>query len=148
MMREMSREDMLALTPDRYLAAGWIDPSGRPRPELLTDDAVAAATQLQQGEVSPQELAYLLEALRQIMPLHDGAPRQRIASALEEALETVGRMIRQQNNEGLVRWALACAMTVRQTEDIDAMLRHMEAVLRHYAVLATLPPSEPSAGEP
>jgi hypothetical protein len=147
-MREMTREEMLALTPDHYLASGFLDPSGAPRQDLLTDDAVAAATQLHAAEVSPQEFAYLLETLRQILPLHAGTPRRRIAGALDEAIETVGRMIRQPNNEGLVGWALACAMMVRRAEDIDALLRHMQAVLRQYAVLATLPPPEPSAGEP
>ncbi|HEX5328066.1 MAG TPA: hypothetical protein VFW75_15475 [Acetobacteraceae bacterium] len=146
-MREMSREELLALTPDRYLSMGFLDRSGQPRPELLTETATAAATQLRAAELAPQEFAYTLEALRQLLPLQDGTPRERITTALEEALATVGRMIRQPNNEGLVKWARDCAAQVTRTEDVDALLAHMQAVLRQYSVLATLPlpASSPSA---
>ena len=147
-MREMTREALLALTPERYLANGYVGLSGQPRPELLTDDAMAAATQLGEAEVAPQELAYLAEALRQVLPLHEGSPHELIDEALEEALEAVGRMIRQDNNEGLVTWAKACAACVWRAADIEALLLHIDAVLRVYAVIVTLPPAGPPEPPP
>jgi len=147
-MRAYGKDELLALTPARYLAGGYTDADGRPRPELLTSYATAAATQLLRAELAPQEFAFTFEALRQLLPMNaDGAPRQRVEAALAEALTTVGRMIRQPNNEGLVSWSRECAAGIRQAGDIDLLLDHMQAVLRHYTVLASLPPPDaPSPG--
>jgi hypothetical protein len=147
-MREFDREQLLALTPDRYLAEGWVDGSGAPRRELMSDYATAAATQLLAGGLAPQELGFTVAALEQVLPLNDtGTPASRLAASLEETLETVGRMIGQPNNESLVEWLISCAATVRTRADLDAFMAHLHAVLRLYSVLASMP--EPgSSSEP
>ena len=147
-MREYTRGQLLALTPDRYLADGFNDAAGRLKPELLTDYALAAATQFLRAELSPQELAYTVAALQQILPMHDGPPPARIEAALEETLSTVSGMIGQPNNEGLAAWCRACAAMVRQPSDIDGFMAHIQAVLRQYAALASLPPPSPDSSPP
>ncbi len=148
-MREFDREQLLALTPDRYLAEGWLDGSGAPRPELTSDYATAAATQLLAGGLAPQELGFTVAALDQVLPLNDaGAPARRLGDSLEEAIGAVGRMIGQNNNESLVEWLISCAATVRTRADLDAFMAHLHALLRLYSVLASVPKPGSSSSEP
>lgn len=145
-MRNYTRDELLALTPDHYLASGYLDDNLRPRRELTTDYATAAATQLLAAELPAQELAFTYEALRFVLPNHDGPPRERARDALAEALETVTRMTRQTNNEGLVRWLDACLAAIGRPEDIDALLQHIQSVLRLYTAIAAIPEADPSDG--
>jgi hypothetical protein len=141
-LRETTRAELLARTPDQYLADGFLDADGQARRALLSGDATAAATQLAAAEASPQELAFTYEAIRALLPLHAGDARARLDAALAEALATVARMIRQPNNEGLITWARTCAGFVRGDADIAAFLAHMQAVLRLHALIAYAPSPE------
>jgi hypothetical protein len=134
-MREYSRQELLALTPSRYLADGFVDKNGKPRPELQTGYATAAATQLGAADLSPQELQFTYEALRQSLALQEGSPQEQVQAAMEEALETVRGMIQQPNNPGLTQWLKECAAMVKTQADLDAFLAHILAVLRLYTVL-------------
>ncbi len=134
-MRAYSREELLALTPARYLADGFVEASGKPRPELQSGYATAAATQLRAADLAPQELQFTYEALRQSLALQEGSPQERIQAAVEEALETVRGMIQQPNNPGLVKWIKECAAMVKTQPDLDAFLAHILAVLKLYTVL-------------
>ena len=148
-MRTYTRDELLALTPDRYLAAGYRDAAGLTLGELSGDFAMAAATQLKAAEASAQELAFTHEALKQVLALHDGRTPGRVREALDEALGVVAAMIRQPNNPGLVRWLRGLADFVRRAEDIDDMMAHILAVVRLYGVIAALPDRpEPLAEEP
>jgi hypothetical protein len=134
-MREYSRTELLELTPAKYLADGFVDAAGKPRAELQTSFATAASTQLLDAELSPQELAFTYEALRQSLAVQEGPAPKRIQAALEEGLETVRGMIRQPNNPGLVKWLNECVAAVKAPADIDALLAHMLAVLRQYTAI-------------
>ena len=142
MLQDYSRADLLALTPDRYLADGYCDVSGAVRPELTGEYATAAATQLRRAEASPQEVSLTAEAVRQLLPLHMASSQDRLVAALEEALTLVARTLQQGNNEGLVNWLSGCAAAVRRQADIDGFLAHLQAVERQYAILAALQPPE------
>jgi hypothetical protein len=150
-MRTYTREELLALTPKVYLSDGYLGRTGRPHPELAADFATAAAAQLRLAKLSPQELAFTYEAVRLTLAQQEGSATERARAGVREALETVMRMIRQTNNEGLSKWLDACVAAVRRPEDIDALLQHMRAVLRLYTVMASLPdggdsssPAQPS----
>ena len=145
-MQTRTRADLLARTPDRYLRDGFLDAGGAVRPGLLTDDATAAAAQLLASHASPQELAYTLEAVRQLLPLYGGAdPGARLRAALDEALAVLAGAIGQPGNPGLARWIGACAAAVRTGMDLDAFLAHVEAALRQHTLLAAmLPPTDPA----
>ena len=150
-MRSYTREELLALTPSQYLTAGYLDGSGVRRGELLSDYATAAATQMVAAELPAQELAFTYEALRAILPMHDdsagGPPGERVRAAVDEALVLVTQMTRQTNNEGLVRWLDECVAAIRQPEDIDAMMQHIQAVLRLYTVIAAIPDDSDGSSE-
>src|SRR6185369_11807580 len=103
-IRDYTRAELLALTPGKYLANGFVDKKGKPVPELQNTYATAASTQLLAGDLSPQELAFTYEALKQTLSLHEGAPDKKAKAALDEALETVRGMIKQPNNPGLTKW--------------------------------------------
>ena len=107
-MRGYSHAELLALTPDSYLEAGFDGP------ELTGTHATAAAYQLLDGEVAPQELSFTATALDQVLGLHEGAPADRLAAALPEALALVERMIGQSNNERLLEWLWECANHIRE----------------------------------
>jgi hypothetical protein len=146
-MRGYTKDELLALTPGLYLADGYLDETGRPRRELASDYATAAATQLLEAELAAQELAFTYEAVRFVLERHDEEPPgERARAAVEEALETVTRMTRQTNNRGLVRWLDECVAAIRRPEDIDALLQHIQAVLRLYTVIASIPEPDPSDG--
>jgi hypothetical protein len=131
---EYTKAQLLALTPAKYLADGFMAGRGKTKPELQNEYATAAATQLLEGEVSPQELAFTYEALRQTLPLQTGPPSKRIKAALDETLETVRGLIRQGNNPALAKWLGQCGAAVKAPGDIDALLTHLLAVLRLYSV--------------
>src|SRR5262245_4991492 len=125
-MKETSREEFLALTPARYLANGFVDQGGKPRPELQNLWATAAAPQLLAADLAPQELGLMYEALRQTLKLHaEGPAPQRLRAALDEALEIVRGYIGQPNNPGLVKWLNECAAMVKTPADLDAFMLHL-----------------------
>jgi hypothetical protein len=134
-MRDYSREELLDLSASRYLAKGFVDQRGKPLPELQTTFATAAATQLRAAELSPQELAFTYEALKQALPLYTDAPSARIQSAIGEALEVVRAMVKQPNNARLVQWLSECSAAVKSETDLDAFVEHVMAVLRQYTVI-------------
>lgn len=152
-MHARTRDELLALTPDRYLREGYLDREGTLRPALLADYATAAATQLMAAEASPQELSLTLEGVRQLLPLQDGdadgnAAAARLDAALDEALEVTSSAIQQPNNEGLAEWISACADGVRTEADLEAFLEHVEAVLRQHALLAAMLPPDSASSSP
>jgi hypothetical protein len=142
-MRAFTREEWLGLTPEVYLQGGYCGPDGAPRPEFFGDFATAAATQLTAAELSPQELALTVEGIKQILPMHDGPPRERLLATIDECLLVVARAIRQQNNGGLVEWLSECASAVGSAADLDGFMAHIQAVMRLYALLV-MPQPEPS----
>jgi hypothetical protein len=150
-MPSYSREDLLALTPDRYLAAGFAQPDGSVRREFLADYATAAGTQFLAADLSPQELALTAEAVRQILPLRDGAPGSRARGSAAEALGVVAHAIQQPNNEVLAQWLTQCAAAVSTEADLQGFLAHLQAVERQYPLLVAFspkvlpPPSQPSS---
>jgi hypothetical protein len=145
-MRGYTRDELIALTPHKYLAGGYLDDAGQERSELVSDYATAAATQLLAAECPAQELAFTYEAVRSAPPDHEGDPRARARAAVDEALATVSQMTRQTNNEGLVRWLDECVTAIRRPADVDAFLRHMGAVLRLCVMIASIPEPEQSDG--
>jgi hypothetical protein len=138
-MRTYTREELLALTPEVYLSDGYLGRTGRPHPELVADFATAATEQLRLADLPSQELAFTYEALRLVLAQQEGSATERARAAVREALETVMRMTRQTNNEGLSKRLDACVAAIRRPEDIDALLQHMRAVLRLYTIMASLP---------
>jgi hypothetical protein len=141
-----TRDELLALTPDRYLAEGYVEKITRRRPELTGAWATAACNQLMAAECSPQEVGFTIDAIRLLLPEHDEPdPGERLHATVQEAIEVVARAIQQPNNEGLLRWLTECVAPVETDADIEAFLEHAEAVRRQYAILAALLPSSPAA---
>ena len=87
MPNDMNRDDLLRLTPRIYLREGYRDGAGKLLPRLRGLYATAAAAQFEHAEVSPQELAGTLEALRQVLPWHKGEAQDLLRDAVSEALE-------------------------------------------------------------
>lgn len=142
MTTEASRKDLLARTPDLYLADGFVDGSGAIRPDLLGIDATAAGVQLLAADIAPQELGFTLGALTLLTAQHkEESASQRLSSALGEALATVARAIQQPNNAGVVQWLDACQVRVTTEADLRAFLKHFEAVNRQYGLMVALQPS-------
>jgi len=137
--------DPASLTPDRYLANGFVDATGKIRPEHLGFHAFAAALQFQHANVPVQELAATYEALAQLMPLTEGSPTRRLREAVEEALDLVARMLNIANSEAIEDWIIACAEHIHTQADLDAFLAHFQAVMRHYGALAAV--TEGAEGE-
>lgn len=131
------RATLLALTPATYLAGGYRDAAGKPRFELRTIFAIAAATQLQDTITSLHELAASWEAFKMVLPLQPGAPQARAVAAVGEALETVASLYRMENNPGIRAWLRSCAQAVGTEEDLAALLDHGQAVVRQYAAIMT-----------
>lgn len=133
---DLNRADLLKLTPEIYLKEGYRGNDGLPRPELRSVYATAAATQLGEAEASPQELGSLLEAMRQVLPGHTGAPAERLSGVAHEAFELVCSLYEQASNPGIVQWIQPCIAAVRMPEDVDLFFIHFEAVVQQCAVIA------------
>lgn len=140
-MSDTDRRALLADTPERYLAEGFTDPAGAPRPGLLGTAASAACQQLMAAELSSQELAFTVDAIALLLPEHDEPdPGARVAAVVNEALSVVSGAIGQDNNSGLERWLVECARHVRSEADLAAFQAHIEAVRRQYSMLVALLP--------
>ncbi len=145
-MRAFTRQEWMDLRPEIYLADGYLDADGALRGDFLSDYATAAATQLMAAELSPQELAFAVEGLRQILPMHEGGPGDQLHAALDETLFVVARATQQTNNEGMVHWLSECAAAVGTAADLDGFMAHIQAVMRLYAILVVSQPD--SSGSP
>src|SRR5437016_4407128 len=116
----LTRADLLALKPGAYLQGGFVDGTGALRPELRGLTPFAVATQLEQGEVSPQEVAFTLEALRQVLPSHTGTAGERLKGAVRQALDLVAGMLGIFNNAALETWLSQCVPFVKTDQDLAA----------------------------
>jgi hypothetical protein len=143
--KSITRAEFLAMTPDVYLRRGFRDDKDEPFKELLSIWATAAATQLDAGGVPAQEAEATMLAFEQVLPLHEGPPEERFASACKEALELVSNTYEMENNTGLIRWLEQCAPAVRSEQDIADFQEHFRAVVRQYTLISGLkarPPAE------
>lgn len=138
MANDMNRDDLLRLTPRIYLRDGYRDGAGKLRPRLRGLYATAAAAQFEHAEVSPQELAGTLEALRQVLPWHKGEAQDLLRDAVSEALELAASLYKKENHPAIVAWLEDCADFVHSPEDIDAFMQHSEAVARIYNAMIAL----------
>lgn len=128
--------DPALVAPSAYLAAGWRDSAGALRGDLAGLHAFGPALVFQRAEVAPQELAVTLEAIQQILPDTKGTPQDRLATAIEAALETAQAILGIDNSPAVTDWLIACAGFVNTDADLDAFLAHATAVLRQYTALA------------
>ena len=132
---------MLARTPERYLAGGWLDAGGAVRAGLRGADATGAAMHLMAAGVAPQELGFTVAALTLVLPQHEeSGVGEKLAAALTEALATVARAIQQPNNQGLTGWLGACAARVATEADLEAFMGHVTAVDRQYTMIVAMQP--------
>lgn len=139
-MRDLTREDLLRMTPDRYLASGYMDQDGSPRAELRSEYATAASTQFLMSGLSPQELGLTIEGVRQLLPMCKGRPSDRAIAAAEQSLAVVEGMIHQPVNAGLAPWLRACAARVSTPAELDAFMGHLAAVRHQYGLIAGMQP--------
>lgn len=135
---DYDRKTLLALTPEKYLSGGYRDENGKPRPELRALFATAASTQLEVAEASPDELGATLDALKMVLPLHQGPAPTRAARAGEEAIMTVASLHAQDANPGVQAFMNACAAAVQSEDDIPVMVDHVQAVVRQYALMIAM----------
>ena len=135
--RPIDRPAFLVMVPSVYLEHGYRDASGQPRPELSGTFATAACIQLEESEVSPQELSGTLEALRQTLPWHhETEADEQLRNAVEEALEVTAAMYNQANNPGIVSWLDECVDFVKTQGDVPAFMTHFSAVVWQYSLVA------------
>jgi hypothetical protein len=139
-MRNYTREQWLGLTPETYLAGGYLDDKGDPRTDFLGDYVTAATMRLMAEDASAQELAFVFEALQMLLPSYQGTPRRRLVDAMTEAYEVVARAIQRQVDAALVRWLNCCVAAVTTEAELSVFLGHVQAVVRRYSVIAELMP--------
>lgn len=142
---DLSRDELLAMTPQRYLAAGWRDGAGRVHAYLGGSCALAACAQLEEAQVSPQELGATLQAFEQVLPYYGADPAPRLSMATQEVLELVAATLGQTTHPGLLAWLQPCILSVRDADDLRAFLLHLRSVVRQYAALMAM---RSSAGAP
>jgi hypothetical protein len=152
MASPMSRQQLLAVRPSDYLKNGFVDGAGAPQPALLGMTPFAVATQLVQGEASPQETAITLQAIREVLPDHAASPPgERLEGAVNEALPLVAGMLGISNNIVLAGWIAQCLPFVKTDQDISAFLEHFQTVLLQHNALVmvnNIGPDGPEAPPP
>jgi hypothetical protein len=144
MANDLNHDQLLAREPAQYFKDGLVDTSGKLRPELAGLDAFAVATQLLEGDASPDEVAATYEALRQLLAEATGDPGRAFAAAVQDALTLVSRLLGVRNNIVLAGWLRECRPYIKTAADMAAFLQFFEAVIRQYTSLVAVqsPPEE------
>jgi hypothetical protein len=122
-------------TPEQYLAAGWRAADGSLLAGLVGKHALATALRFQAAEVSPQQLATLRAAFDQVLPDVEGSGGQRMADALDAALDVAEELLGGELNEAIEDWAIECIEQVHSDDDAAGFLAHFDAVVRTYGAL-------------
>lgn len=141
MTTDLSREQLLARRAADYLGHGLCDEAGRLRPELTGLDTFAVSTQFDEAAVSPQELAFTLDMLRQVLGMSqgNGQPAQaRFAAGRDESLDHVSRLLAQHNHIAILGWLEDCTPFVNTEADIQAFLAFFQSVLQQYSALQAI----------
>lgn len=134
-IRPRNRDEMLAATPDRYLAEGWTDGAGRPWPEVRGAWASAAAQQWLAAKVAVQEVEITYEAFNQVLPYYPDAAA-RVADLAAESLALARGVMDQPNHPSFVAWMEACLLNVHHPRDGEAFMAHFKSALLQYALTA------------
>jgi hypothetical protein len=124
-----------APTPEQYLVGGWRAADGSLLPDLAGKYALATALRFQAAGVSPQQLATLRAAFDQVLPDVEGTGAQRMADALDAALEVTEELLGDDVNEMIEDWAIGCIGQIHSDEDAAAFLAHFDALVRVYGAL-------------
>jgi hypothetical protein len=135
-LRPRTREQMLAATPECYLAEGWSDSRGQPWPELRAEWASAVAQQWFAGQVAVQEVEITFEAFTQVSPYYGEQVAARITDLAAECLALARGVMGQPNNPAFVNWMDACLRHVHQPADGEAFMVHFKSALLQYALRA------------
>lgn len=122
-----TRTELLALGPDRYLAHGYRDATGRAWPELTSLWAAAAAEQLRAKGVTATALERLVATAAR--------EAQHTREPLEPALAATPAPAEARE------WVRRCAAAVKSVDDREPFARHLGATLR---VLALAEASTPA----
>ncbi len=125
-MSSLSKPELLALTPKRFLAEGYRDARGVVRGELATLWAAAAVEQLRAAGVKAAELGPLVDRL--LAATRSAAATWAVSGRAE--LDAVAR----EAKGGPSEWLDACVARVRQAEDLPGLKLHAGAVLRLLAL--------------
>lgn len=131
----ITREQLLALTPKRYLAKGWFDVNGQPWAQMNAGYALAASLQLERARASPQEVGAVYQAYQQLLPLYEVNTAERLTEISQDALDLVVSTLGQPNNPGLLAWLEPCVLAVHDMHDLQAFFGHFKVVLQQYAAL-------------
>jgi hypothetical protein len=143
MADSLTHDELLALTPARYLARGYRDEKGMDRAELRSLWALAAAEQLRAAGVGAEDFEPVVAALAAAARDRRGeeaAPerKQRLHRAL------AGRKL-PSGAEKLVR---ACIEAVSAPGDLSPFAQHLGAVLRLLALTAATREADASLPKP
>lgn len=128
----LSRDQLLALSPRRYLASGYRTEDGATRDELEQLWALAAAEQLRSAGVAMDELERVCGALGRCLRSSATVPADKLYARLDEALESA------KPGPALRQLAEAWIEAVRAPSDLMPLVRHLSAVLRTRAMLEAL----------
>ena len=138
----ITREQFEKMTPERVLAGGFRDASGKPREELKTIWATAGAMQLE--SVNPRELDVMVSAIEQVAPLHHEPMPEQYRNTIEEAAEVTYGILGAQVDPTLVEWLNRFTPAVRNEQDVNDLVTHLTAVARQHALFAGMTESKPA----
>jgi hypothetical protein len=141
MTTDLSREQLLARRATDYLAQGLCDEAGQLHAELTGLGAFAVSTQFDETAVSPQELAFTLEMLKQVLDMSEGdgqAANARFTAARQDTLEHVSRLLTQPNHIAVLGWIQECTPFIQTEADIQAFVKFFQSVLQQYTALQAI----------
>lgn len=136
----ITRDELAQLRPLTHLRGyGCLDESGEPRKDLTGTFATAACITFENGELAPQELATVYEAIKQCLEAsNEKDPAERFRQAVDHALDVCAELLNKEINDSLVDWIYEWFPLIESATCIDAFLKHMNAVVKQYAVVMGL----------
>ncbi len=130
----ITREQYLSMIPATFLADGFRDAEGNLRPEVGSIWATAGAVQME--TIAPRIVSTMVEALKQTLPLHEGAPAARYRTACEEAAEVAGGILGKPAPAELVAWLARYASSIHSEADLQDLLHHLTETARQHALFS------------
>jgi hypothetical protein len=137
---EIGREQLLKLRPSAILKRhGCVDDKGKPRVELRGDLVTATCIAFEDGQVAPQELLTVYEAIKQCLKVADAdSPAKKFQQATNEAFEVTASLLQKDVNAAIVGWVREWPPFIDSDASIAAFMSHMSAVVQQYTVTMSL----------
>lgn len=135
----VSKEEMKNMRPLSYLRGlGCLDETGVPRDDLAGVLCAAAVMQFEAGEVAPQELMTLFEAIKQCLAIQSGTAFEQFQEGIDQAMDITADLLNKEINGTLYGWIMEWQPFMESPPCLDAFIGHLVSVVTTYGLVMAM----------